>query len=444
VEEARRPNERLRRARVLRGLSQQRVADLINALPGGARADRELVYRWETGRRTPSPYYRERLCVVFHTTAENLGLVEIEPVDPVDGAGTVTAARTPGEPLADAPPESMNVLVRELWGDDVNRRAILQLIGGLAAGTALEGAPARAAAAVPAGHAREVAEHLTRAFPELSTADWLLGPHHVLATVGGHLDLVQRLLPNVAGPRRVQLLNVGARYAEFASWLNQDSGNGRGATHWADRAMEWAQEADNRLMVSYVLVRKANQAAATRDAPRTIGLAQSALRDRRRLSSRGQAVALQQEAYGHALAGSEIACQRALDSAAHHAERSQQAGDEGPGRYCTPAYVEIQRAAAWIELGRPERAIDLFEASLAKLPSVHRRDRGVYLARLASAYAISGNPEISVRKGWEALTVAHATGSRRITSELGQLGTRLAPWASKPAVDQFLKELQAA
>jgi transcriptional regulator with XRE-family HTH domain len=49
MEEARRPNERLRRARVLRGWSQQRVADQINQLPGNARADRELVYRWEAG-----------------------------------------------------------------------------------------------------------------------------------------------------------------------------------------------------------------------------------------------------------------------------------------------------------------------------------------------------------------------------------------------------------
>jgi hypothetical protein len=282
-----------------------------------------------------------------------------------------------------------------------------------------------------------------RAFPELSTADWLLGPHHVLGTVGGQLDLVQQLLPNVAGAKRVRLLEVGARYAEFGSWLNQDSGNARAATHWADRAMEWAQEVGNSLMVSYVLVRKSDQAAAMRDAPRTIGLAQSALQHRRRLTSRGRAVALQQLAVGHALAGNEVACQRALDTAAQLAERSQQEGDEGPGRYCTPAYVEIQRAATWIELGRPERAIDLFEDSLATLPSVHRRDRGVYLARLASAYALSDSPETSARKGWEALTVVQATGSRRITSELGQLGSRLARWEFMPEVGQLLKELRA-
>ena len=336
------------------------------------------------------------------------------------------------------------MLMRELWGDQVNRRAMLQVLGALAAGTAVEGASLQRTPVVPVAHASEVVDHLTRAFPELSTADWLLGPHQVLGTVGGHLDLVQQLLPNIAGAKRRRLLQVGARYAEFASWLNQDSGNARAATHWADRAMEWAQEAGNPLMVSYVLVRKADQAAATRDAPRTIGLAQTALQQRRRLTSRGRAVALQQLAVGHALAGNEVACQRALDSAAQLAERSQQEGDEGPGRYCTPAYVEIQRAATWIELGRPERAITLFEDSLARLPSVHRRDRGVYLARLASAYALSGSPDVSVRKGWEAFTVAQATGSRRITTELGQLRTRLAPWESTPQVGQLVKELQAA
>jgi hypothetical protein len=153
---------------------------------------------------------------------------------------------------------------------------------------------------------------------------------------------------------------------------------------------------------------------------------------------------MQQLAVGYALAGDEVACQRVLDTAAQLAQRSQQDGDQRPGRYCTPAYVEIQRAATWIGLARPERAINLFEDGLAGLPSVQRRDRGVYLARLAIAYALSGSPDISVRKAWEALAVAQATGSRRITTELGQLRTPLAPLASTPQVGQLLKELQAA
>jgi transcriptional regulator with XRE-family HTH domain len=446
MEEARRPNQRLRCARLQRGWSQQRVADLLNQLPGATRADRELMYRWEAGKRTPSPFYRERLCQVFNMSAEQLGLVELPVADLADAARTVTGrwggpAGGSGDGLL---PEALDVLMRELWGDQVNRRAMLQVLGAIAAGTAVEGASLQRTPVVPVAHANEVVDHLTRAFPELSTADWLLGPHQVLATVGGHLDLVQQLLPNTADAKRRRLLQVGARYAEFASWLNQDSGNTRAATHWSDRAMEWTQEASNPLMVSYVLVRKADQTAASRDAARTMGLAQSALQQRRRLTSRGRAVALQQLAVGYALAGNEVACQRALDGAAQLAERSQQEGDEGPGRYCTPAYIEIQRAATWIDLGRPERAIPLFENSLARLPSVHRRNRGVYLARLASAYALSGSPDLSVRKGWEALSVAQATGSRRITTELGQLRTRLAPWQSTPQVSQLVKELQAA
>jgi transcriptional regulator with XRE-family HTH domain len=440
VEEARRPNELLRRARLLRGWSQQRVADHINA------PNRQLVYRWETGRRSPGPFYRERLCQEFKMTAEELGLVELTILDPADAAGTVAGGRAGGSTdVVDSPlSESVNELMRELWRDEVKRRAVLQMLAALATGAALDRAPLQRPPTVPVVHASEVADHLARAFPELSTEDWLLGPHEVLGTVGGHLDLIQQLLPSLVGARRVRLLQVGARYAEFTSWLNQDSGNLRAATHWADRAMEWAQEVGNPHMVSYVLVRKADQAAATRDVPRAIGLAQSALQHGRRLTSRGRAVALQQLAVGHALAGDEVACQRALDTAAQLAERSQQDHDEGPGRYCTPAYVEIQRAATWIELGRPERAIILFEDSLARLPSVHRRDCGVYLARLASAYALSGSPDTSVPKGWEALTVAQATGSRRITTELGQLGSRLTRWESMPEVAQLLKELPAA
>ncbi|WKK26196.1 tetratricopeptide repeat protein [Streptomyces olivoreticuli] len=33
--------------------------------------------------------------------------------------------------------------------------------------------------------------------------------------------------------------------------------------------------------------------------------------------------------------------------------------------YCTPTYIEIQRANCWIDLGDPHRAIELFEGQLA-------------------------------------------------------------------------------
>ena len=60
-------NERLRRARDLRGWTQ---ADLAEALG----TDFETVSRWERGITVPSFYYREKLCTTLGKTAEELGL----------------------------------------------------------------------------------------------------------------------------------------------------------------------------------------------------------------------------------------------------------------------------------------------------------------------------------------------------------------------------------
>jgi peptide/nickel transport system substrate-binding protein len=61
------PNERLRRARSLKGWSQ---ADLAQHLGTSF----EMVSRWERGVTVPSFYYRERLCAVLGQTVEELGL----------------------------------------------------------------------------------------------------------------------------------------------------------------------------------------------------------------------------------------------------------------------------------------------------------------------------------------------------------------------------------
>ena len=62
------PNMKLRRARESRGWAQADVAGRI-----GAQAN--MVTRWERGHAFPSPYYRQKLCRLFETSAEELGLV---------------------------------------------------------------------------------------------------------------------------------------------------------------------------------------------------------------------------------------------------------------------------------------------------------------------------------------------------------------------------------
>jgi transcriptional regulator with XRE-family HTH domain len=291
----------------------------------------------------------------------------------------------------------------------MNRRQLLQGAG-LLGGVML--LPARPASApVQTG---EVAGYLARVFPEFSTADWLLGPQLVLPAIPRHLELVAQLLDSASGSDRRELLSVGARWAEFAAWVYADADHFAPAALWADRAMAWATEADDQTMVGYTLVRKADQAAQRDDAAGTIGLARAA--QRHPVPPRVRAAALVHEAHGHAIAGDQPATMGALDQAATLAARS----DEGPGRYLTPGYVELQRAACWQTLGHPDKAVGAFERQLATLPPVHRRDRGLYLARLARAYRATGNRAQAATTAAEARAVADATGSKRILRGLAK------------------------
>ncbi|RAQ97697.1 hypothetical protein A4R35_19315 [Thermogemmatispora tikiterensis] len=75
----RKANQLLRRARELRGWSRQRlVLELQQRFPGVAVTAKDIA-RWERGKRRPGPYYREKLCLIFELTAEQLGFIESSP-----------------------------------------------------------------------------------------------------------------------------------------------------------------------------------------------------------------------------------------------------------------------------------------------------------------------------------------------------------------------------
>lgn len=71
-----RPNNRLKEARVQHGWSQARVAEQIGTDAGN-------VSRWERGYSSPSPYYREKLSLLFGREVGDLGLLgEDETISP--------------------------------------------------------------------------------------------------------------------------------------------------------------------------------------------------------------------------------------------------------------------------------------------------------------------------------------------------------------------------
>ena len=282
--------------------------------------------------------------------------------------------------------------------------------------------------------------YLRRVFSEFDRADWLLGPQLQLPTVASHFELVERLLRVATGRNRDDLFVLRTRYAEFAGWLHQDSGHWSAAVWWTERALSSAQETGDKLMASYVMVKKSQQAEADGDVRLSISYARAA-QSAGPLTATVRAVALQQEAQGLALQGQADACQRNLDQALELAARPSDMDQEGPARYCIPEFVEIARAGCLMKLGRPRQAVDIFERQLATLPPDHYRDRGVYLGQLAVAHALQGEAGAAVARGRQAHEVAKATRSHRIVRELRTLGSRLNRWNQLPEVADFRKSL---
>lgn len=78
----RQPNALLRQQRLLRGWSLQHVVEHVCSLcqeeedVPGVTAD--MVSKWERGERKPSRFYQAKLCILYNTTADQLGFLEIQ------------------------------------------------------------------------------------------------------------------------------------------------------------------------------------------------------------------------------------------------------------------------------------------------------------------------------------------------------------------------------
>ncbi|MET8622999.1 hypothetical protein ABZW30_04440 [Kitasatospora sp. NPDC004669] len=284
--------------------------------------------------------------------------------------------------------------------------------------------------------------HLRGLMPGHYKAANLLGSRHALDAVTRHVQLLDRLQQNAGGHARDELLTIGARTAEFLGWLNQDLGDFGQALFWSDRAMEWAQETGDDVMAAYVLFRKSNQATAQRSTQKAVSLARAAQRSVG-ATLRIRALAAQQEAQGHALMGNPRFAQAKFDEAHELAAEpdDSHADDALDLAYCTPTYIEMQRANCLIGLGDPRTAVGMFEAELQILPPIYRNDQGVYLSRLARAYAVSGEPEQAAAAADRALSIAIDTESARAMSELSAAGKALQRWKAVPEVATFTGRL---
>jgi tetratricopeptide (TPR) repeat protein len=371
---------KLQAARMARGWSQ---VQLMRAMEVAAeRLGVELpapsslktqVSMFENGRRIPGRDYGIVFCEVYETTRGELGLEDTLPK-----TDALPVLPSPRAPFPEASPEVLGYL----------KSVLIQ-------------------------HAH---------------AEPLVGARFLVPAVQSQMPLIEELSEGASAANRTEVVRVGARYAEFLGWLHQDTGDSEAAMFWTIRALDYASELDDPALTSYVFQRRSNIAAEMGQPGHAIGLANAALRESQRLPEQVHAVALRASANAHALLGNATESFRALDEARSVIDQAvHDGGSLAP--FCSAAYIDMEAANCALQLGRSQDAVRTLEASLTHWPAEQQRDRGLCLARLATAYAHQEDVEASYNAAVQAVAIAHSTGSSRILAELGRLQKRLAPWS---------------
>ncbi|MFI0895459.1 XRE family transcriptional regulator [Streptomyces sp. NPDC020983] len=330
----------------------------------------------------------------------------------------------------------------------LNRRALL--MGGIAAmvPTVGDSDEMQRAAAVLEDARRNLDGPVVDFFRERLDAakqdDGALGARRTLPLVLGLLGAIGQSAREVKPAVRRDLLSVGADGAEFVGWLYRDIEQPTAAVFWYDRAMEWAQEADDPAMQGYLLLKKSQMAYDAGDAGRILALAQAGRHERWQLPVRVQAEVAQQEALGCAMTGEPFSLvEQKLGNARELLGRAAHDEPGGLGSYFNEHTLLLRNAVTYTEAGKPSLAADLFGRIIAE-GTLSRRDVGFFNARRSAALALSGEPDEAARIGSVSAEVATAMNSERTLRILGEVSRTLNRWRSRPLVRDFREKLMAA
>jgi transcriptional regulator with XRE-family HTH domain len=348
----------------------------------------KTVWRWERGVQ-PCNRYRRLLCRLYGVSAAELGF---RPASGSEMTLSVDVTRS-----ADAV--------------DMSKARVFEAAD----------SPTSAADVDP-----ELVEHWLELRGLLTGQDDMFGAGPVLSFAARGTRIISRYRSIARGDLRVDLMRLEGRWELLLAWLRDDLGDAE-AVVALERALTLALEAQDSLMVGYVLARQAERAARLGAADAAIGLAQAAQRQRH-LTVSVRALSVLYEALGHGLAGNAYDCEQRLDEAY---ELVEQHGDidvtwDGLGRhYATRTTVLAGEARCRLWLGQAVKAVDAANAALAEWPATRRRGGGLQRAGLAIACAAAGQTERAADEGLKALTVARETRSARTMHELHRLDRRL-------------------
>ncbi|MEU8772901.1 helix-turn-helix transcriptional regulator [Streptomyces sp. NPDC048606] len=266
-------------------------------------------------------------------------------------------------------------------------------------------------------------------------------PATLLPVLESQTRAVVALLSTGAPRERRPLLVLASRFAEFAGWMAQEAGRVRAALAWTADAVLLAQAGEDPHLASYALVRRALVTLYDGDHAATVGLAGQARHDRR-LPPRIRGLAAQREAQGHALAGDELACMRALEQAGRSLAAARDEAAPGPVIGTTNLADPAAMVTGWClyDLGSPREAAQVLDREFLRIPANALRARTRYGFRRALAHAASGEIEHSCAIARELLDMSVAAPSATVRTDIRRLSDELGRYR----VNRAVRELQPA
>ncbi|MFJ1955358.1 helix-turn-helix domain-containing protein [Streptomyces microflavus] len=260
-----------------------------------------------------------------------------------------------------------------------------------------------------------------------------LAPAAMLPVLRSQASTVTALASLATGSSRAGLLITASRFAEYIGWMAQESGDETAALHATAEAVELARAGGDTDLADYALVRRALVTYYNGDASRTIALARQAQRSAAPPRVRG--LAAQREAQGHALAGDERACRRALDRA-----RDLLAADVdlsgGPVLGTTQLKDPVSMVEGWCfyDLGRPQQAAEVLERQCRRIAPHALNTRARYGLRHALALAASGEVERSCETAREMLAFMSVVPSATVRTDVRRLDRAWSRFRGNPTV----------
>jgi transcriptional regulator with XRE-family HTH domain len=391
----------LRRLRVAAGLSMLGLGERIHFSKG-------YISKVENGQKSPSPH--------FVRTADN--------------------ALAAGGRLIALVNEHAGAEVGATYRDAASPTPVLRVVGQEEdtplAGETIEDAEAR--------YSLETFESI---LDNLRNLGQTLNPSTVVDMLKPHIPALLNLAARLDGSLANEALLLAAHFADFTSWMTQETGDDVTALQWLDTSVSLAEEANDNNVVAHSYVRRANIALYQQDAYGTITFARRA--QEMRCSPRVKRFAALREAQGHALAGDFeefTACiDRAMALRVHGGEERRRA-QLGPTKIVDP--LDLARGWGLYDLGRSADAAEVLEPLLARTDRKNGRAWARTAARLA--LALAGMREIDRACGLakDILALPLVARSATIRSDLRQLSRMLNRWSSDPTVREIMPRLSAA